>query len=288
MATNINGVKRGNPQNNKPQQTTNNNQSASSSLWDDISDFGSSFGRTLKGAANEVLDLGESAYQKAKSGAKTVYDYAKTGAEYLTLKGGSLVKDAGMPVAGELLELSLMSPKERDAQVRREGGQVLNAKQSRAKLDELGMKEGSNCHTQPDQMDLPTMVFGKDSKMTKEVNSNEMMQKIVKDWAKNGAKDKAILPFNTANANSFDLRMGIGYGQIVGLHLSEDGKYAEGYVEDVYDYDKHYNKGTKEESNFLKKGLSFGVQTVNDMAVDIQNKCILHNYRTLTPIRVKL
>jgi len=253
MTTNINGVKRGAPQNNKPQQTTNNNQ-ASSSLWDDVVDV-----------YNDVTDSAEHAF---------LYGISKT---------------AGfLPVGRELLDLSLMSPEDRDNEVRRQGGQVLDAKQSRAKLAELGMKEGSNCHTQPDQMDLPTMVMGKNSRMAQEVNKNEMMQKIVKDWAKNGAKDKAILPFNTANAGSYDLRMGIGYGQIVGLHLSADGKYAEGYIEDVYDYDEHYNKGKNEEAGILSKMKSKVTGILNKFAVDTQNSGKLKNYRTLIPIRVKI
>ncbi|MBR1680493.1 hypothetical protein IJ707_01735 [bacterium] len=218
---------------------------------------------------------------------QSLLDRAKTASEKAILKSGTLAKHAGMPVAGELLELSLMSDEERAAQVRADGGQVLTPEQARKKMETLNMREGDNNHTQPDQMDLQTVVFGKDSKMSQEVQNNRMLQSIVQNWVDNGAEEGAILGFNTADSGSFDLRMGLGYSQVVGLHRTADG-YVEGYVEDVYDYDPSYNKGKDEESNLLKRAKSKAVQTLNDMAVDLQEKGELQRYRSLIPIRVKV
>jgi len=218
---------------------------------------------------------------------QSLLERAKTASEKAILKSGTLAKHAGMPVAGELLDLSLMSEEERAAAVKADGGQVLTPEQAKKKLDTLNMHEGDNNHTTSDQMQLQTLVFGKDSKVTKGVNENAMLQSKVADWAKNGAQEGAIIGFNTADSGSFDLRMGLGYSQIVGLHKTSDG-YVEGYVEDVYDYDPHYNKGKDEENGLLKKAKSKAVQTLNDMAVDLQNKGELQRYRSLVPIRVKV
>lgn len=217
----------------------------------------------------------------------SLLDKARIKSEKVILKSGTLAKHAGMPVAGELLELSLISDSERAEQVKAEGGYVLTPAQARQKLEGFGLKEGENGHTQTDQMQLQTLVFGKKSKMSQQVQGNGVLQNKVREWAKNGAKEGAIIGFNTADSGSFDLRMGLGYSQIVGLHLTSDG-YAEGYVEDVYDYDPYYNKGKGEEDGIYNKAKSKAVKTLNDMAVDLQNCGELQRYRSLIPIRVKV
>ena len=216
---------------------------------------------------------------------RNLVDKAKTLSEKVILKAGTITKYAGMPLAGELLDLSLVSDEQRAARVEADGGKELNPEQAREMLATLNMHEGDSGHTTPEQMQLQTLVFGKDSAIAKAVNDNKVLQNKVSDWAKNGAKENEHIAFNTANSGSFDLRMGLGFARIVGLHKTEDG-FAEGYVEDVYDFAENYSKGDKEESNFLKRIKSKAVQTVNNIAVDVQDNGELQPYRCLIPIKV--
>lgn len=137
-------------------------------------------------------------------------------------------------------------------------------------------------------MKMETLIFPSDSDETKVCNDNKLLQSKVKEWAKNGAQEGAIIGFNTTDSGSMDLRLGIGYSNIIGLHVSADGQYAEGFVEDVYDYDPYYNKGKADGGNLFKRIRSAAVEKLNDMAVYLQDEGKLQTYRYLVPIKVKI
>jgi len=216
------------------------------------------------------------------------HNAVRTAAYQATLQAGTLAKYAGLPVAGDLLDLSLMSREERAQAIREHGGQVLTGATARKKVESLGLKEGTGSHTEPEQMEMETLIFPSDSKETETCNNNKLLQSKVKEWVKNGAKKDAIIGFNTADSGSMDLRLGIGYSNIVGLHISSDGQYAEGFVEDVYDYNSSYNKGSADSGNILKQARSAAVQKLNDMAVYLQEEGKLQTYRYLVPVKVKI
>jgi len=217
----------------------------------------------------------------------TLFEKSKLACKKTLLKVGTIAKHTGMPLAGELLDLSLMSDGQRAARIEANGGKILNSEQSREMLATLNMHEGDSGHTTPEQMQLQTVIFSKDSTISKAVNKNKALQNKVSDWVKNGAKENEHIGFNTADSGSFDLRMGLGFAKIVGLHKTSDN-CVEGFVEDVYDFADSYSKGEKEESNFLKKVKSKTVQTINNIAVDLQDKGELQPYRCLIPIKVSI
>ena len=227
-------------------------------------------------------DTYESANKQDK---KTFAGHVKDFFEKTILKLGTVTKHVGMPVSGELLKLSLMSDEKRTKLVSPTMGHVLNPSQSKDFLASLNMFEGSCGHTTPEQMKLQTVLFSKDSEVAKNVNSNKALKDKIKAWVDNGEKSGEHIGFNTADSGSFDLRMGLGFSKIVGLHRTEDGSI-EGYVEDVYDFDKVYAKGKHEEDNFLKKIKSKSVQMINNMAYDLQENGKLRPYRCLIPVKV--
>ncbi|MBR1907573.1 hypothetical protein IJ818_01400 [bacterium] len=216
------------------------------------------------------------------------HNAVRTAAYQATLQAGTLAKYAGLPVAGDLLALSLMSKEERTQAIRERGGQVLTGAAARKKVESLGLKEGTGSHTEPDQMEMETIIFPSGSKETEVCNNNKLLQLKVREWAQNGAPKDAVIGFNTADSGSMDLRLGIGYSNIVGLHISDDGQYAEGFVEDVYDYDPTYNKGKADNGNLFKQARSAAVEKLNDMAVYLQDEGKLQTYRYLVPIKVKI
>lgn len=218
---------------------------------------------------------------------KTIKTSLKNFSEKLILKTGTITAKTGMPVAGKLLNLSLIPDSKREKYANKYEGEILSPELSAEILKEFGLEEGKTGHTTSEQMQLETIIFNNNSKIAKSVNKNKVLQALIKQWADNGAEPNSIIDFNTANSGSFDLRMGLGFSLIVGLHMTDDG-YAEGYIEDVYDYDKFYAKGKDEESNFLRRVKSKGVQTLNNMAVDLQEVGKLDNYRVLIPIKVKV
>lgn len=181
-----------------------------------------------------------------------------------------------------------MSREERAQAMRERGGQVLTGQEAKIKIESLGIKEGSGGHSTAEQMKMETLIFPSDSDETKVCNDNKLLQSKVKEWAKNGAQEGAIIGFNTTDSGSMDLRLGIGYSNIVGLHVSADGQYAEGFVEDVYDYDPYYNKGKADGGNLFKRIRSAAVEKLNDMAVYLQDEGKLQTYRYLVPIKVKI
>ncbi|MBR1754628.1 hypothetical protein IJ732_07325 [bacterium] len=218
---------------------------------------------------------------------KSVGKKIKTFFENIVFNAGTFTKHTGLPVAGELLDLSLMDDEKRAQKVKKLGGQILTPEESKDFLANLGLHEGDDGHTKPEQMKLQTIIFGENSKITRKTAENKALQEFVKEWAAGDAKENEILHFNTANSGSFDLRLGFGYTNVIGLHKTDDG-YVEGYIEDVYDYDVDYATGKTEHAGLLKKAKTKAVQSLDYMAVDLQNEGKIKNYRALVPIKVKL
>lgn len=211
----------------------------------------------------------------------------KTAFQTLVFKMGGLTKFMGFSTAAELLELSMMSSEKREKKVISDGGQVLSPEKTKELLAKFNLHEGDNGHTRPEQMKHSSVIFGENSKLAKLTQDNSVLKDIVNDWFKNGAKENEVLNFNTANSGNFDLRLGLGFTNIVGLHTTEDG-YAEGYVEDFYDYDVDYATGKTENEGLFKKAKTNTVRLLDNMAVDLQDEGVIQNYRVLIPIRVKL
>lgn len=237
-----------------------------------------------------TLDLSElnetSSKSKIKDTLKELPKNLKTFSEKIFLSFGSLSRVKPLPVAGELLYLSLVSDEKLEDIIEKENGKILSPEETRRKLESFGLFEGETGHTEPDQMDLPTIEFAADSKISQKTQSNKKIQQLIQDWVNNGANEKEILQYKTANSGSTDLKLGLGLVLIAGLHKSEDG-YVEGYIEDVYDYDKQFSKSDEKDS-LLKRIKNAGVTMLNNMGYDLQEEGELKNYRVLIPIKVKV